>query len=84
MSVVAVSEPVRTLAQAVDELLVLVRNQAGGSCVWCGSRELTAAAADQVDGGAVAPDDDCIIVTCRTCGAELVSERSLRMRGRRA
>ena len=84
MSFVAVTEPVRTLGQAVEELLVLVRNQAGGSCVWCGSRELTAAVADRVEGGGVASNDDCIIVTCRACGAELVSERSLRMRGRRA
>ena len=43
MSVVAFAEPVRTLAAAVDELVVLVRNQAGGACVWCGSRELWAA-----------------------------------------
>jgi len=83
VSVVAVTDPARTLAQAVDELLVLTRNQAGGSCVWCGSRELDTQA-PRVGGATGRANDDCVIVTCRTCGAELVSERSLRMRGRSA
>ena len=83
MSVVAVSEPARTLAQAVDELLVLARNQAGGSCVWCGSRELSTGPTDAA-GAMGQANDDCIMVTCHTCGAQLVSERSHRMRGRRA
>ena len=83
MSVVAVIDPARTLAQAVDELLVLTRNQAGGSCVWCGSRELVTGPPSAADATGRA-NDDCVIVTCRSCGAQLVSERSLRMRGRPA
>ncbi len=78
MSLVAVAEPARTLADAVDELVVLVRNQAGGSCVWCGSRDLWVAAphGDPADGG------DCLVVTCRDCGAELVTEQLSQTRGR--
>ncbi len=80
MSVVAFAEPSRTLAAAVDELVVLVRNQAGGACVWCGSRELWAASpqGDPVAGA------DCVVVTCRDCGAELVSEQTSQARSRRA
>jgi len=83
VSVVAVTDPARTLAQAVDELVVLTRNQAGGSCVWCGSRELVTEL-PRVSDAAGWANDDCLIVTCRTCGAEIVSERSLRMRSRLA
>ena len=78
MSLVAVAEPARTLAGCVDELVVLVRNQAGGSCVWCGSRDLWAAAprGDTPAGG------DCLVVTCRDCGTELVTEQLSQTRGR--
>jgi len=77
MSFVAVAEPVRTLAAAVDELVVLVRNQAGGSCVWCGSRDLWV---DAPHGDAA--HGDCLVVTCRECGAELVTEQLSQPRGR--
>jgi hypothetical protein len=73
MSLVAVAEPVQTLAEAVDELVVLVRNEAGGSCVWCGSRDLSTASPNS---NAVA-GNQCLVTTCRGCGAELVSELSL-------
>ena len=78
MSLVAVAASPRTLADSVDELIVLVRNQAGGSCVWCGSRDLWVAAPH--DGAA--GSSDCLLVTCRDCGAELVTEQSLQTRGR--
>jgi hypothetical protein len=78
MSLVAVATSSRTLAASVDELVVLVRNQAGGSCVWCGSGDLWVAAPHDgaVNGG------DCLVVTCRDCGAELVTEQSSQTRGR--
>jgi hypothetical protein len=78
MSLAAVAEPVHTLADAVDELVVLVRNQAGGSCVWCGSRDLWVAAPH----GGPTDSDDCLVVTCRDCGAELVTEQLSQTRGR--
>jgi len=78
MSVVAVAEPAQTLAAAVDELLVLVRNQAGGRCVWCGSRDLWVSAPH----GAAADSGDSLVVTCRDCGAELVTEQLSQPRGR--
>jgi hypothetical protein len=80
MSLVAFAEPARTLAAAVDELVVLVRNQAGGSCVWCGSRDLWVAAPH----GGVTDSGECLVVTCRDCGAELVTEQLSQTRGRRA
>jgi len=88
MSLVAVATSARTLAASVDELVVLVRNQAGGSCVWCGSRDLWVAAPHDgaVSGGAVnggaANGGDCLVVTCRDCGAELVTEQFSQTRGR--
>jgi hypothetical protein len=83
MSLVAVATSARTLAASVDELVVLVRNQAGGSCVWCGSRDLWVAAPHDgaVSGGAV-NGGDCLVVTCRDCGAELVTEQFSQTRGR--
>jgi len=78
MSVAAVAQPVHTLAAAVDELVVLVRNQAGGSCVWCGSPDLWV----DVPQGGGQTSGDCLVVTCRDCGAELVTERFATSRGR--
>jgi hypothetical protein len=78
MSVVAVAEPSRTLAQAVDDLVVLTRNQAGGACLWCGSRDLRVAAA----GGGASAAVACLVVTCRECGAELATELVSTSRGR--
>jgi hypothetical protein len=78
MSVVALAEPSHTLAQAVDDLVVLTRNQAGGTCLWCGSRDLWVAAA----GGGAPADGPCLVVTCRDCGAELVTEPLSTSRGR--
>jgi hypothetical protein len=80
MSLVAIAEPVRTLAEAVDELIVLVQNGAGGSCVWCGSRDLWTA----VPAGDAAEGNQCLVTTCRGCGTELDSERSLLPRTRLA
>jgi len=77
VSVCAVADHAHTLAQAVDELLVLARNQAGGSCVWCGSRDLTSETPSELG-------DDLLIITCCTCGTELVSDRSPQVRGRQA
>jgi ribosomal protein S27E len=78
MSLVAVAEPARTLADCVDELVVLVRNQAGGSCLWCGSRDLWVAAPH----GGVPGSGDCLVVTCGDCGTELVTEQLSQTRGR--
>jgi hypothetical protein len=78
MSLVAVAEPALTLADSVDELVVLVRNQAGGSCVWCGSRDLWIAAPH----GSATDTGDCLVVTCRDCGAELITERLSQTRSR--
>jgi hypothetical protein len=77
MSLVAFAASARTLADTVDELVMRVRNQAGGSCVWCGSRDLWVAAP-----GGSAADGDCFVVTCRDCGAELVTEQASQLRGR--
>jgi hypothetical protein len=77
MSLVAVATPVRTLADTVDELVVLIRNQAGGSCVWCGSRDLWVNAP-----GGIAAAGDCLVVTCRDCGAELATEQASHLGGR--
>ena len=78
MSVVAFAQPAQTLAAAVDKLVVLVRNQAGGSCVWCGSPDLWV---DEPQGCGQS-DGDCLVVTCRDCGAELLTERLSQTRGR--
>jgi len=72
--VLAVTDHVHTLAEAVDELLVLARNQAGGACIWCGSRDLHI----RPGGGA----DDRVVVICRRCGSELQSERMSPLRSR--
>ena len=78
MSVLAVTDHAHTLAGAVDELLLLARNQAGGACVWCGSRSLRLSEARGTDD----PAGDCVTVTCRDCGAELESERTTPLRSR--
>ena len=71
----AVTDHAHTLAAAVDELLVLARNQAGGACIWCGSRDLAVAQPRGVDGG-------CTVIACRSCGTELESERAVPLRSR--
>ncbi len=78
MSLAVAAEPVRTLADCVDELVVLAGNQAGGACVWCGSRDLWAAAPHGGDTGS----GECLVVTCRECGAQLVTEQPSQMRSR--
>jgi predicted nucleic-acid-binding Zn-ribbon protein len=79
VSVLAVTDHERTLAVAVDELLVLARNQAGGACVWCGSRNVHVSEPRGVTDVAT---DDHITITCRHCGAELQSERTTPLRSR--
>lgn len=76
MSLVAIAEPAGTLAEAVDELVVLVRNEAGGSCVWCGSRDLWVTTSHDVD------DDQLLVTACRKCGAELVTDHPSSLRDR--
>lgn len=64
MNVAAVSaspSPV-SLADAVAELLVLARNNAGGRCLWCHSSELDTQVAES--GGET-------VVVCRSCGTVL-------------
>jgi hypothetical protein len=51
-----------SLADAVAELLVLARNEAGGRCLWCHSSELDVQVAES--GGET-------VVVCRNCGSEL-------------
>ncbi len=79
MSVVAVTDHAFSLAQAVDELLVLARNQAGGSCVWCGSRNLTEVRSRD---GSSGDRSDTIVLACRDCGSELTSEKPFQVRDR--
>ena len=75
MSLVAIAEPAGTLAEAIDELVVLARNEAGGSCVWCGSRDLWVTTSHD--------DDDQLLVTvCRKCGSELVTDHPSPLRDR--
>lgn len=70
MSLLAVTDPCPSLAHAVDGLVVLARNRSGGTCVWCGSRDLDV---EVCDGDALWID-----VTCRECGSQLSSERPVR------
>jgi hypothetical protein len=77
MSLVAVAEPAGTLAEAIDELVVLVRNEAGGSCVWCGSRDLWVTTSPDLDHAR-----QRLVTVCPKCGAELVSDRPSALRHR--
>jgi hypothetical protein len=76
MSLVAIAEPAGTLAEAVDRLVVFVRNEAGGSCVWCGSRDLWVTTSHDVD------DDQLLTTVCRKCGPELVTDHPSPLRDR--
>jgi hypothetical protein len=78
MTLAAVASSASTsisLADAVAELLVLQRNDAGGRCLWCHSSELQATVVPGRGGE--------IVVVCRTCGSELRGDVTA-VAGRRA
>jgi hypothetical protein len=56
------SAPV-SLADAIAEVLVLARTDAGGRCLWCQSAELNVSVDDAVSSE--------VTVVCRRCGSEL-------------
>jgi hypothetical protein len=78
MTALAAAVLAPTLAEALDDALVLALAGAGPSCLWCGSRRVAA--------GPAAGDAPraAVVVACRDCGAELVSERSFSPVGRRS